>query len=105
MGDNLEVSLTGQRFEATIVNRVGGGEMVSVVAGTANPATSLSMACRWPNPRSATCSPCRSPALLLHHVQSVQRRAQGPGCLRPQRDCPARGPTRYLDDLLIRDVD
>jgi len=31
MGDNLEVSLTGQRFEATIVNRVGGGEMVSVV--------------------------------------------------------------------------
>ncbi|KWX22466.1 diaminopimelate decarboxylase [Mycolicibacterium wolinskyi] len=31
MGDNLEVSLTGQRFEATIVNRVGGGEPVSVV--------------------------------------------------------------------------
>jgi diaminopimelate decarboxylase len=31
MADNLEVSLTGQRFEATIVNRVGGGEMVSVV--------------------------------------------------------------------------
>lgn len=31
MGDNLEVSLTGQRFEATIVNRVGGGQMVTVV--------------------------------------------------------------------------
>jgi diaminopimelate decarboxylase len=31
MGDNLEVSLTGQRFEAAIINRVGGGEMVSVV--------------------------------------------------------------------------
>jgi len=31
MGDNLEVSLTGQRFEATIVDRVGGGAMVSVV--------------------------------------------------------------------------
>src|SRR6202171_127338 len=31
MGDNLEVSLTGQRFEATIVNRLGGGELVSVV--------------------------------------------------------------------------
>jgi diaminopimelate decarboxylase len=31
MGDNLEVSLTGQRFEATLVNRVGGGDMVSVV--------------------------------------------------------------------------
>lgn len=31
MGDNLEVSLTGQRFEATIAGRVGGGETVSVV--------------------------------------------------------------------------
>ncbi len=32
MGDNLEVSLTGQRLEATIVDRVGGdGEWVSVV--------------------------------------------------------------------------
>lgn len=31
MGDNLEVSLTGQRFEATIVDRVGGGPTVSVV--------------------------------------------------------------------------
>ena len=31
MGDNLEVSLTGQRFEASIVDRVGGGEMVNVV--------------------------------------------------------------------------
>jgi len=31
MGDNLEVSLYGQRFEATIADRVGGGETVSVV--------------------------------------------------------------------------
>jgi diaminopimelate decarboxylase len=31
MGDNLEVSLVGQRFEATIVDRVGGGEMVTVL--------------------------------------------------------------------------
>jgi diaminopimelate decarboxylase len=31
MGDNLEVSLTGQRFEATLVDRVGGGGTVSVV--------------------------------------------------------------------------
>lgn len=31
MGDNLEVSLTGQRFEATIADRVGGGETVSLV--------------------------------------------------------------------------
>ncbi|MFJ6983202.1 MULTISPECIES: diaminopimelate decarboxylase [unclassified Streptomyces] len=31
MGDNLEVSLYGQRFEATVVNRVGGGEVVNLV--------------------------------------------------------------------------
>jgi len=31
MGDNLDVALTGQRFEAAIVNRVGGGETVTVV--------------------------------------------------------------------------
>jgi diaminopimelate decarboxylase len=31
MGDNLEVSLYGQRFEATIAHRVGGGEPVELV--------------------------------------------------------------------------
>jgi diaminopimelate decarboxylase len=31
MGDNLEVSLYGQRFEATVVDRVGGGETVNLV--------------------------------------------------------------------------
>ncbi|WP_167102581.1 diaminopimelate decarboxylase [Mycobacterium sp. DL592] len=31
MGDNLEVSLYGQRFEATVVDRVGGGRPVTVV--------------------------------------------------------------------------
>ncbi len=31
MGDNLEVSLYGQRFEATVVDRVGGGQPVTVV--------------------------------------------------------------------------
>lgn len=31
MGDNLEVSLYGQRFEATLVGRVGDGESVTVV--------------------------------------------------------------------------
>ncbi len=31
MSDNLEVSLYGQRFEATIANRVGGGEQCMVV--------------------------------------------------------------------------
>jgi diaminopimelate decarboxylase len=31
MADNLEVALVGQRFEATIADRVGGGETVTVV--------------------------------------------------------------------------
>ncbi len=31
MGDNLEVALVGQRFEATIADRVGGGEPATVV--------------------------------------------------------------------------
>jgi diaminopimelate decarboxylase len=31
MADNLEVALVGQRFEATIANRVGGGQPVTVV--------------------------------------------------------------------------
>jgi diaminopimelate decarboxylase len=31
MGDNMEVALYGQRFEATIANRVGGGDPVSLV--------------------------------------------------------------------------
>jgi diaminopimelate decarboxylase len=31
MGDNLEVPLVGQRFEATIADRVGGGESCALV--------------------------------------------------------------------------
>lgn len=31
MSDNLEVSLYGQRFEATVANRVGGGELCALV--------------------------------------------------------------------------
>ena len=31
MADNLEVSLYGQRFEATVANRVGGGELYALV--------------------------------------------------------------------------
>ena len=31
MADNLEVSLYGQRFEATVADRVGGGERVDLV--------------------------------------------------------------------------
>ena len=58
MGDNLEVSLTGQRFEATMVGsgrrRRRDGHAWS--GGTASPATNSSTASRCASPRSATCS-------------------------------------------------
>jgi diaminopimelate decarboxylase len=51
MGDNLEVSLTGQRFEAAIVNRVGGGEMVSVVGRHCESGDQLIDRVALPDPR------------------------------------------------------
>ena len=39
MADNMEVALYGQRFEATVASRVGGGTPWSWSDGTANPAT------------------------------------------------------------------
>ena len=62
MGDNLEVSLTGQRFEATLVGRVGGGEPSPSWAALriGRSAGRRRRRCR-PRP-SAICSRCRSPA-------------------------------------------
>ena len=101
MGDNLEVSLTGQRFEATIVNRVGGGETVSVVGRHCESGDQLVDGV--PLRRTRDRRPARGAGhrcLLLHDVQPVQRRAPGPGCLRPQRECPAGGPTGHLGRLV-----
>ena len=97
MGDNLEVSLTGQRFEATIVNRVGGGEMVSVVGRHCESGDQLVdgvAAARSRGRRSARRAGHRR--LLLHDVQPVQRRAPRPGGVRPQRECAAGGSPRHL---------
>ena len=55
MGDNLEVALFDQRFEAAVVNRLAGGRVATrSSAGTARAATSWSTASRWPSRRSAT---------------------------------------------------
>ena len=59
MGDNLEVSLYGQRFEATIADRLEAPDgAVTSSAATASPATGSSPASSSPARRSATWSPC-----------------------------------------------
>ena len=50
-GRNLEVSLYGQRFEATLVDRVGGGETVSVVGRHCESGDQLIDAVLLDNPR------------------------------------------------------
>ena len=61
MGDNLEVALFRQRFEAGIVggSTVPGWRPSPWSAGTARAATSSWTGCRWPNRTSAICSPYR----------------------------------------------
>ena len=51
MGDNLEVALVGQRFEATIADRVGGGQLVSVVGRHCESGDVLCDRVRLPAPR------------------------------------------------------
>ncbi len=51
MGDNLEVALVGQRFEAAIAGRVGGGEPVTVVGRHCESGDVLSAAVPLPDPR------------------------------------------------------
>ena len=98
MGDNLEVSLTGQRFEATLVNRVGGaGETVTVVGPAlriGRPARRRDFAARPRDRRSARGAGHRG--VLLHHVQPVQRRPPGSGGVRARRRCAPRGAPGHL---------
>jgi len=51
MGDNLEVALVGQRFEAAIANRVGGGQTVTVVGRHCESGDVLSEDVPLPEPR------------------------------------------------------
>ena len=86
MGDNLEVALVGQRFEATIADRVGGGR-----AGHRG-GQALRIGRRDQRggaaARSAGRGPARRPGnrrVLLHHVEQLQRRPPDPGGLRRRR--------------------
>ncbi|MFD7985619.1 diaminopimelate decarboxylase [Kitasatospora indigofera] len=51
MGDNLEVSLYGQRFEATVATRVGGGERCRLVGRHCESGDVLSAGVRLRDPR------------------------------------------------------
>ncbi len=51
MGDNLEVALVGQRFEAAIADRVGGGEPVTVVGRHCESGDVLSAGVPLPDPQ------------------------------------------------------
>jgi diaminopimelate decarboxylase len=51
MGDNLEVSLYGQRFEAAVATRVGGGRPVRLVGRHCESGDVLSAGVPLPDPR------------------------------------------------------
>ncbi len=51
MADNLEVSLYGQRFEATVANRVGGGDLYTLVGRHCESGDTLIDGVRLQNPK------------------------------------------------------
>ena len=95
MGDNLEVALFEQRFEAGIVGRFDGPdpERVTVVGRHCESGdvlvdgVDLSRA-RGGRPARRTGHGC----VLLHHVEQLQRQPPDPGGLRARRPRPPRRP-------------
>ena len=92
MGDNLEVSLTGQRFEATIVDRVGGGETVSVVGRHCESGDQLvdGVALRDPAVGDLLAVPVTG-AYCYTMSNQYNGARRDPGGLRAQRERPAGG--------------
>ena len=85
MGDNLEVALFGQRFEAGVADRLdaGGGETVTVVGRHCESGDVLVDGVRLARP--ARRRPARRPGdgrVLLHDGQQLQRDPPDPGRLR-----------------------
>ena len=75
MGDNLEVALVGQRFEASIVNRVGGGETVTVVGRHCESGDVISDGVQLREPRVGDLLAVPvTRRVLLHDVEQLQRR-------------------------------
>ena len=109
MGDNLEVALFGQRFEAAIADRVGAAGGEPVTRGRP-PLRERRRAGRRGRARpargSATCWPSRRPAPTASRWPTTTTApAASPSCsratARPAWSCAAR---RWAD-LLARDVD
>lgn len=105
MADNLEVSLYGQRFEATIVDAVGGGEPVTLVGRHCESGDMLSegVLLRDPEPGDIVAVPVTG-AYCFTMSNNYN------GALRPPvvfvRDGQARAVVRRetYDDLIVRDM-
>ena len=95
MADNMEVALYGQRFEATLTSRVGGGGPVELVGRHCESGDRLisGVPLRDPRPGDLLAMPVTG-AYCGTHGQQLQRRAAPAGGVRPRRPAPAGGPPR-----------
>ena len=98
MGDNLEVSLYGQRFEATVVDRVGGGEPVDLVGRHCESGDVLSagVALREPRVGDVVAVPPRAPIASRCATATTARAARrSSSCATATRgsSCAARATT------------
>lgn len=105
MADNLEVSLYGQRFEATIVDAVGGGQLVTLVGRHCESGDILSDGVLLQSPESGDIV-----AVPVTGAYCFTMSNNYNGALRPPvifvRDGRARAVVRRetYDDLIARDV-
>ena len=108
MGDNLEVALFEQRFEAGIVGRFDGPDLEPSPssAGTARAATSSSTASTSGRPAGGRpARRTRDGGVLLHDGEQLQRQPPDPGGLRAATARPRLVVRRETwDDLMARDV-
>jgi diaminopimelate decarboxylase len=107
MGDNLDLALFGQRFEAGIVGQFDrpGSETVTVVGRHYESGDVLAEGCPFPPPRSATCSPYPRPA-PTHSRWPTTTAATPASRWRSPRDGRGRLVVRRerWDDLMAGDV-
>jgi diaminopimelate decarboxylase len=105
MSDNLEVSLYGQRFEATVANRVGGGETYTLVGHHCESGDQLIDAVTLRSPEIGDVIAVPVTGAYCHTMANNYN-----GALRPPiilvRDGVARAVLRRetYDDLLRRDL-
>lgn len=105
MADNLEVSLYGQRFEATVVDAVGGGEPVTLVGRHCESGDMLSEGVLLQSPE-----PGDIVAVPVTGAYCFTMSNNYNGALRPPvvfvRDGQARAVVRRetYDDLIVRDI-